>query len=287
MSCNKPFAKLINGSYELIPCGFCSGCRKDRITMWCMRVQGEAMYYNNVSTFLTLTYDELHVPMLPDFPMYTLNFVDSTAFWKAYRKANAKKANLPFKYLLTGEYGYKGERALLGGNPHFHCLVLGHSPDYVEELADDVWHNGYNYALPLLDGGTRYVCKYIDKQVSRKAWAQQCLNVQPQLRCSQGIGVRYFLDNLDNIRANGGIYDRGTLRPIPKYYIDKFALEIEHSPEYQKKKALLRSYLFVNHLDRIGIVANNRIAGCPGLQNNQREYNTLFMQARRTRRHET
>ena len=44
-----------------VACGKCAGCKADRARVWAIRCYHEASQYD-VSSFLTLTYDDAHLP---------------------------------------------------------------------------------------------------------------------------------------------------------------------------------------------------------------------------------
>ena len=62
----KPFPKNWTGDEHMdgivtIPCGKCTGCRLDYSRQWANRCMLELLYHKE-SWFLTLTYDDDHVP---------------------------------------------------------------------------------------------------------------------------------------------------------------------------------------------------------------------------------
>ena len=44
-----------------LPCGHCLGCRSDQARMWSNRLLMESFYHDS-AYFVTLTYDDLHLP---------------------------------------------------------------------------------------------------------------------------------------------------------------------------------------------------------------------------------
>ena len=82
-----------------IPCGSCLGCRLQRSKDWTIRLVHEAESYLGRCWFVTLTYDDAHLP-----------FVDGEAslvksapsdFIKRLRTYTEK----PFRFFSCGEYG--------------------------------------------------------------------------------------------------------------------------------------------------------------------------------------
>lgn len=93
-----------------VPCGKCLACLSQKSREWTMRLSHEWYYYNQRnSIFLTLTYDNNHIP-----DNYSLNRRDVQLYLKRLRKAGLK-----FKYLCAGEYGFKY------GRPHYHLIIFG------------------------------------------------------------------------------------------------------------------------------------------------------------------
>lgn len=109
---------------QLIKCGKCEGCRIDKSREWANRLLLEKEYYpDDQCWFVTLTYDQDHVPMSaygnPDTgeatPVMTLSKRDHQLFMKRLRK-NAK---VPIRFFGCGEYGPQTMR------PHLHYILFG------------------------------------------------------------------------------------------------------------------------------------------------------------------
>ena len=62
MICTSPFRlKNKEGTVISLPCGHCTGCRIQRAREWASRLIHE-MSYHEKNTFITLTYDNEHLP---------------------------------------------------------------------------------------------------------------------------------------------------------------------------------------------------------------------------------
>lgn len=92
MQCVHPF--FLRKEQFYVPCGHCVACRIAKSREWSIRLLGELGYWIS-SCFLTLTYDELHVPL-------SLKKRDLQLFWKRLRKAFYPRK---IKYFSCGEYG--------------------------------------------------------------------------------------------------------------------------------------------------------------------------------------
>lgn len=111
------FSYKIIGKYDLdcrkadpraiaIPCGHCIGCRLDQSRQWADRMMLE-LEHTGKAIFLTLTYDNDHVPLSVDddtgeFSWFTLNKRDLQLFFKRLRK---KFSDKEVRYYAVGEYG--------------------------------------------------------------------------------------------------------------------------------------------------------------------------------------
>ena len=120
-----------------IPCGKCIGCRLDYTRDWANRMMLEASYHEQ-NYFITLTYDDTHVPKsyyaCPEtgeaLPSLTLSKRDIQLFLKRLRKLTGQS----FRYYLCGEYGSNTHR------PHYHLIVFGLNLDDLKPLKQmDGW----------------------------------------------------------------------------------------------------------------------------------------------------
>lgn len=139
-------AKIKTGEIVICPCKHCQGCILDRRKSWANRMEMELPYHDQ-AWFLTLTYDNKHVPIniergkgidkngVLQAPSgeyttnLTLDYDDLTAFWKRLRRWTEyhermyqvydEKVGMKNKlmYYASGEYGTKTHR------PHYHAIV--------------------------------------------------------------------------------------------------------------------------------------------------------------------
>lgn len=109
--------------YQQVPCGQCLGCRLDYARQWANRLMLELEYHDS-AYFVTLTYDEEHVPvhMYDDpatgevFDSLSLEPRDVELFLKRLRK---KFKDDSIRYYIAGEYGENTFR------PHYHAIIFG------------------------------------------------------------------------------------------------------------------------------------------------------------------
>ena len=101
----------------LVPCGSCISCRIAKRREWSLRLLHELSYHDD-AVFLTLTYDDAHVP-----PNMSLRKRDLQLFMKRLRiKLDRLGIEHCIKYFACGEYGTRTKR------PHYH-LLLWNFPD--------------------------------------------------------------------------------------------------------------------------------------------------------------
>lgn len=106
-----------------VPCGHCIGCRLEYSRQWANRCMLEAQYHER-SCFVTLTYDDWHVPKrfygnVADgtaLPCYSLDKRDLQLFFKRLRK---RFPDCRIRYFGCGEYGVNTLR------PHYHIILFG------------------------------------------------------------------------------------------------------------------------------------------------------------------
>ena len=136
---------MYNPKIMLIPCGQCIGCRIRQREDWATRIELEARDYPKEEVwFITLTYDDNHVPGMivktgeimrkvqytwkpgekrPS-SVQTLMYEDIQKFLKRLRKAYRGK----LRYFVAGEYGEQTAR------PHYHMILYGWRPTDLENL---------------------------------------------------------------------------------------------------------------------------------------------------------
>ncbi len=190
--------------HVLVPCGRCMGCRMDRSRAWADRMLLELADNDYKAIFVTLTYDEAHVPLvrprdsgyyfLPgddestylsndetwlldacDVPKTrTLRVRDTQLFFKRLRKAFS---GVRIRYFLAGEYGPKTQR------PHYHAIIYGLTvsdfpdsivlkyndlgqPLFQSDFFSSIWRNGF-CSLAVVNWHT---CSYVARYTMKKLY---------------------------------------------------------------------------------------------------------------------
>lgn len=241
----------------LIPCGQCIGCRIRQREDWTTRIELEAKDYPKDEVwFITLTYDDEHVPGMilktgeimrkvqyvwkpgeeqPE-SVQTLMYPDIQNFLKRLRKAYRGK----LRYFVAGEYGEQTAR------PHYHMILYGWKPTDLENLYK-IHHNGYytsKWMVNLWGMGQiqiaqavpetyRYVAGYVTKKMyeinEEKANVYYNLGQQKPFACMSlkpGLGDSYYQKHKNEIWKQGYIQcTNGKQAQIPRYYEKKMEAE--------------------------------------------------------------
>ena len=217
MACISPTrikSPLNNGKFIYVPCGKCAWCRKAKRNEWCLRFEVEQRQ-NMFTDFITLTYDEQHVPYYIDeedgvFEMRASK-ADVQKFIKRLRKQGYK-----FKYFIVSELGPKE------GRPHYHGIFFSNEKIKESDIQEK-WNKGFTSSYPASPGAMRYVTKYILKGNDRNNNFMLC-SKRP------AIGASYikYQTAIDTYRkTDDGVYAfsmpvvGGKLCPMPRYYKKK------------------------------------------------------------------
>lgn len=147
-----------------VPCGVCVLCREEQARQWGVRITHEAQMHDE-NAFLTLTYDEKHLP-----EYNSLNYEHLQKFWKRLRHHLG-----PLRYYAVGEYGDKSLR------PHYHACVFGHafvqgrrmlreSPTllWTNRMLEEAWGMGFVSVGALNFETARYTASYVTKKLRSK-----------------------------------------------------------------------------------------------------------------------
>ena len=266
MMCLHPFIKYDKDKatrFQMLPCGKCIPCKINRTMEWCIRLEYE-MLENKHSCFLTLTYDDEHLPKDNN-----LHKKDLQNFIKRFRESIPNYV----KYYAVGEYGEeqkiyyskspKGEQTgiLPHGRPHYHLIVFGVDENNCEELREilaDCWKNcardmfieeKYKCVGTVTPDSIKYVTDYCQKKGTDPH--EEILFGEhyetPFSLQSQGLGLSGFLKENPEVYQDGTIFYNGRKYPIPRYFRKKLDLpptfkELENDPykEFALKNGLVK-----------------------------------------------
>lgn len=232
----------------LLPCGACIGCRQARAREWARRCCHEAALYQD-NVFVTLTYDDEHVPhdgsLIPE---------DLQKFIKRLRKAALESPHVVsegprVRFLACGEYG---ERS---GRPHYHGLFFNVAFSdkhlvgkdlYASDTLSRLWPFGEHKIGEVNARTAAYVAKYNLKR-SRNVCDQDGVVLEkPFLRMSRrpGIGMHWLERYAEDLR-NGFLVADGDRRAVPRAYIKR----LEKVNPQLAEEIRFKSYRRVRELD--------------------------------------
>ena len=246
-----------------LPCGQCIGCRLDRSRQWADRCMLELEYHDS-AYFVTLTYDDEHVPIHKYVTDYStgefdhslsLNKRDFQLFMKRLRK---HFPNDKIRYFAAGEYGTNTLR------PHYHAIIFGlHLNDLVPYSRSEQGYQYYNsesfqkcwsdsdgnpIGFAVIGDVTWETCAYTARYIMKKltgidALYYDMVNIEPEFTLMSrrpGIARQYYDDHPDiydhqfiNIQTEKG----GRKIKPPKYYDKLFDVD---QPEKMAEIKLIR-----------------------------------------------
>lgn len=253
-----PFQYSNNNPID-VPCGRCIGCRIDYSRSWALRCMLESLYHEQ-SWFLTLTYDDIHVPhsSYTDFEtgeikdILTLCPDDFTKFMKRLRINYSRKTGKEIRFFACGEYGSKTLR------PHYHAIVFGLELDdlkplkkshtnnqlFESEFVSNSWHDkGYVQIGECNFQSCAYVARYImKKRKGADSLEYEYFNIVPEfIRMSRnpGLAYQYYQDYKEQIYKNDEIIlsDGKKFKP-PKYFDEMYQLDFPEKFEEIKQNRI-------------------------------------------------
>lgn len=270
--CHSPLTmpgSIVLSEWIQIPCGQCAECRLQRSRQWANRCMLELPYHNQ-SWFITLTYDDEHIPKsecITEDGEYiengTLRKKDLSDFMKRLRRAYEYHTDNENKlrFFGCGEYGSKTMR------PHFHVIVFGlELPPgdllfykrnfrgdnyYNSKLVSSCWKNGFSVLGDVSWESCAYVARYImKKHLGKDSDFYERYNIAPEFTLMSrrpGIAKQYYEDHKDELFNNDFVSvptNDGSKRIYPPQYFEKLfemdfpELEIAERKEKRKESAI-------------------------------------------------
>lgn len=204
---------------NLVPCGKCPDCQKQKRDAWGFRLYTEMKRSFN-PRMVTFTYDNDHIPEYG-----LLNKKHFQAFMKRIRESGYRKQ---LKYFVRGEYGDHSQR------PHYHAIMYNlkkehaNKPDFIEKH----WKNGMIHLAPLNMATIYYTLKYLTKDkifdlgdVPREHYEFTMM--------SKGIGLNYLTPAMRNYLTQNmtaaATLPGGIKTPLPRYFKEKVFTPAERS----------------------------------------------------------
>lgn len=203
-------------TFDYIPCRKCYGCREDSAKMWTDRLLIEYQNHEQ-SWFLTLTYDDQHLPYSQAVDKYGVMYDDPTLrkkdlqdFFKRLRSYYDSKAfqsvhgKRHLMYYAAGEYGFETKR------PHYHAIVFDLFLDdlqewkrrdgfiyYSSKILEDIWSNGFVSVAKVNRETCAYTCRYVMKKAmgdEKEVYLSKGLEPEFQLMSKRPAIARTFYD---------------------------------------------------------------------------------------------
>lgn len=196
-----------------VPCGKCVECLSQKASEWSYRVMREFDFYGRVGCVLSLTYDNVHVPLDG-----SVNRRDLQLFLKRLRKYIEP---VKIRYFGCGEYG------TLNCRPHYHLVVIGWRPDdlvfvkrskkntilYRSKTVEKLWSQGICAVADVTADSVRYSAKYLQKLYFNETTGK----TPPFLTMSTHPGFGAF-EALDRVKSDS-VYVNGVRKKVPRYYL--------------------------------------------------------------------
>lgn len=186
------------------------------------------MYEDNA--FLTLTYDDAHLPDPPS--------LDKTAFPGFMKRLRSRFEGQRIRYFHCGEYGDRSER------PHYHACVFGFDfpdkefwhdrkgyPVWRSDTLESLWPFGFSEIGSVTFESAAYVARYICKKVTgpgaKAAYERvdvttgELFQLEPEyvtMSRRPGIGAGWFEKFKSDVFPSDEVVVRGKVAKPPRYY---------------------------------------------------------------------
>lgn len=251
-----------------VPCGQCVFCRLEKSRQWAIRCVHEAQCYGDNNMFITLTYDDAHLP--------SMSLVDTrerrTTLVKKHFQDFMKRLRIKFsedsrnefglvqnniRFYMCGEYGDQNDR------PHYHALLFNFClPDlwewktyrgnkyYRSPTLEALWPFGHSAVGEANFETAAYIARYILKKQTGKPALDHYTTFTSQgevlferlpeyndMSRRGGIGKEWFKKFRSDVFPNDLVVMRGREMRPPKYYDALFEKE---SPEEMRQIKIKR-----------------------------------------------
>lgn len=260
-----------------IPCGKCLECRLEYARQWADRCMLEAQDHKE-NSFITLTYDDDHIPTCEGFDpvtgeqktFNTLCKRDLQLFMKSLRE-HLRPDGILVRFYASGEYGEQFMR------PHYHISLFGWIPKdlklykmsnmgyclYKSDELKDIWKKGDVIVSEMTWDTCNYVARYQVKKLSGTLDDETRVfsGIQKEfvtMSRRPGIGLNWYLSHDVCYAAFLNQYLKGkdeSIKISPNRYFDSYLEKTDperlceikevrkHFQEQKKKIGLLNSSL--------------------------------------------
>lgn len=215
----------------MVPCGRCIGCRLARSREWAVRIMHELQMAGGVGAFVTLTYDDDHLP-----DDRSLRVDDLQRFYKRLRKGLYDEEGIRIRHYSVGEYGGRY------GRPHYHGCIFGFnfsdrqlhsvtgagSKIFRSALLERYWTDGFASVGDLTFQSAAYVARYVTKKhLGPQADVHYVDPETGVIRApefsvmSKGIGKEWIDKYADDVYPDGFVVVSGKKMKVPRYYRER------------------------------------------------------------------
>lgn len=251
----KPQEAMNSSSPIEVPCNNCTGCKLEYARQWSIRIMHEKRFHQE-SCFITLTYDDQHVPQ-----SYSLDKRELQLFFKKLRKFLSPKK---IRFFACGEYGD------LNGRPHYHAIVFNHDWSdkkfversdsgeeiYTSEALRRLWRNGIVSTQDVTHKSAAYVARYCTKKIKTgDAFGAERYyrispidgafhSVQPEFATRSnrpGLGAAYVERFKSDFYPSGFIVVDGVRQAPPKFYVSKLSEKEQQRLKRQARRLSLKN----------------------------------------------
>lgn len=232
--------------YMNIACGKCLGCRTRRSRDWSLRCQHE-MRYHSESCFLTLTFDNDHLP--------EDRSLDVSYLQKFMKRVRKMYSNVRIRYFACGEYGSRR------GRPHYHLILFGldfhdklpwyqtnsKDPVFTSPTVSKLWPFGLNVIGAATKESAGYIARYTFKKRGSSYYEAKGLKSEFIVMSRRpGIGFSFFEEYSSDMFPSDFISCDGKKLPVPSYYfrcLKKFFPSL-FKKVYEKRLAFIKDTVF-------------------------------------------
>lgn len=215
-----------------VKCGNCADCRLQQSYEWSLRIMHENKCYDTDGSFITLTYDDAHLPK-----DYGLHYRDFQLFMHKLRKRIPGSG----RFFMSGEYGDQF------GRPHFHAILFNCQfpdakhwkdvdgvPYFTSDILSSLWGHGFSSIGRVTLQSAGYVARYSMKKIKGPSagaeyqWADnfgEVFDREPpfcHMSLKPGIGYNWFQRYHSDVFPCDYLVFDGRKFPVPRYYTKLF-----------------------------------------------------------------
>jgi hypothetical protein len=244
-----------------VGCYNCQGCMAARTAQWTERNLWEFNSHDQVGCFVTLTFEDEHLP-----ESYSVDIRTLQLFLKRLRKRLWKSFAIRIRFFAVAEYGEAEGRTK---RPHYHVLVYGWRPQDAEQienaqsglpqwqsaLLSEVWGQGRVVVGDVTPQSISYCAGYIfDKRHGERAKEEysdrlhpvtgQLCTVRPPFNVMSrkpGIGMCWYDQHRDDDAKGTFVVRDGRKRAMPRAIVRRRIADMGSDAEREAFRAERRA----------------------------------------------